>query len=235
MADFKQMHAWDLSPGEAKKAQQDLRQHIRLQPLESEPDTIGGADISYDLGSDTIYAAIVVLSYPALVPLAESLAVKTVSFPYIPGLLSFREIPPLISAWEQLPSPPDVMVMDGHGLAHPRRMGLGVHFGILTGTSTFGCAKNNLTGTFSEPTIKKGSTATIIDKEADEQIGTVVRTRTNVKPVFVSPGYAINFEQTVELTLTMAPKYRIPAATRQAHLTANQLRRNEKSAGYKEL
>ena len=137
--------------------QNELREELELSPPDHEIRTLGGADLSFDRGSDMVHAGVVVLDLATLKPLAQSLVTATISFPYIPGLLAFRELPALMEAWRQCRLKPDVLILDGHGLAHPRRMGIASHFGILADHPTVGCAKNLLTGEFDEPADEKGS------------------------------------------------------------------------------
>ncbi len=151
-------------------------------------------------------------------------------FPYVPGLLAFREMPVLLKAWNQLQIKPDVLILDGHGLAHPRRMGIATHFGIEVDHPTIGCAKNILTGTHEEPGIDKGSYARVLD--GDEMIGIALRSRTNVNPIFLSPGYKVNFEDAYSTVMQTLTKYKLPKTTRMPHRLANQLRKGETEEGY---
>jgi deoxyribonuclease V len=212
-----------LSPKDAVQLQRDLASQLRLQPLTAPVKTIGGADISYNKFSDLIYAAIVVLSFPEL-QIIETAGVRTIGkFPYIPGLLGFRELPSLMEVWDQLKTKPDVLVMDGHGTAHPRKMGVATHFGIVENWPSIGCGKTRLTGTFEPVPEKAGSSSDLIARDGSK-IGEVLRTRDRVNPVFVSPGNLITQEEATNLMLRCVTKYRIPEPTRQAHLYVNQLR-----------
>lgn len=227
------MHSADeITPQKAKEIQQQLRDKIEISALDKMPQTIGGADLSFDRGSDTVHAGIVTLALPYLNPLAWSLVTTEVNFPYIPGLLAFREIPPLMEAWKQMEHKPDVLILDGHGLAHPRRMGIATHFGIEADWPTIGCAKNILTGDYREPHSEKGSYEPI--KEQNETIGYVLRSRTNVNPVFVSPGHRVSFEDARSLVMRAVGRYKLPETTRLAHRLVNELRRGEREPGYKE-
>lgn len=227
MAHYEQLHAWDVAPKEAKQLQQELRASIRVEPLSAPVRTIAGADISFNKYSPTLYAAIVVLELPSLCVVEEVGVVAQTHFPYIPGLLSFREIPPLLQAWEKLRTTPDAIMLDGHGVAHPRRFGLACHMGLLTNTPAFGCAKSILVGTHSELPMQRGSCVPFVDKE--EVIGTVVRTKDKVKPVYVSLGHRITMEDSVALSLACYGGYRQPEPTRHAHNAVNALRRGERS------
>lgn len=219
----------NLTTKQAKEIQLELREEIEICPLRKEVRTIGGADISFNRGSDTVYAGIVTLDAGTLQPVAWSLVVDDIEFPYIPGLLAFREIPALTRAWQQLEEKPDVLIMDGHGLAHPRRMGIATHFGIREEWPTIGCAKNILTGDFEEPDIDKGSYEPI--RDGDEVIGHVLRTRRNVNPVFVSPGHKVSFDNARLLVMRSLTRFKLPETTRWAHRLVNELRRGERKPG----
>lgn len=219
-----------ITPAEAKKQQEKLRKQIEIQPLMGDVQTVAGADISFNMGSDELHAGFVVLRLPDLKVIARSLASKMVSFPYIPGLLAFREIPALIEAWNMLELKPDVVVVDGHGIAHPRRMGIATQFGIAVGKPTIGCAKNILTGKYDEPEQSRGSFSAILDK--GEKIGLVYRSRDKVKPIFISPGHKVDFEDTRNIIEQCLTGYKHPETTRQAHQAVNKLRKGELEEGY---
>jgi deoxyribonuclease V len=216
------LHSWDITPGEAIKVQQRLRNMVRLQPLARPAGTIAGADISFNKYSETVYAGIVVLSLPDL-RIIESAGVRSVArFPYVPGLLSFREAPSLLEAWEKLKTKPDVLMLDGQGIAHPRRFGIACHVGVSLDWPTIGCAKSILVGRYGELGVEAGSRAPLVDK--GEQVGVALRTKNKVSPVFVSPGHLIDLDSSVDLVLRSTTKYRLPEPTRQAHLLVNRLR-----------
>lgn len=227
------MEDWKLSPEQAIKRQQELRRLTQLEPLNQPIRVIGGADIAYDKDSDLIYAGIVLLNYESMEVLLCSSVQDKVQFPYIPGLLSFREIPAIMKAWEALPYQPDVLMMDGHGIAHPRRVGVATHFGILTACPTLGCGKTHLLGNYRSLGNKKGSRSALVDQE--EIIGHVVRTRDGVKEVWISPGYGMSLAQSVEIALHCAQGYRIPEPTRQADMLVNAIRRGERKLGLEVL
>jgi len=153
-------------------------------------------------------------------------AVKKVTFPYIPGLLSFREAPVCLAAVEKLKQKPDVFIIDGQGIAHPRRLGLAAHLGLFFDKPTIGCAKSLLTGAYEEPPLEKGDYSLLMDEKSDqpETIGAVVRTRTNVKPVFVSVGNKCRLTDAIEITLACTTKYRLPEPTRLAHQMVSKLK-----------
>ncbi|THH42070.1 deoxyribonuclease V [Neolewinella litorea] len=216
-------HPWDLSPTEAVKMQRELRDRIVLQPLEMPVRRIAGADISFNMYSDVFFAAIVVLDYTTLEVIESAYFTETVSFPYVPGLLSFREIPTLLKAWQQLKEKPDVTMVDGHGIAHPRRMGIATHFGLATGSPTLGCAKKILSGHFTPPAQEAGSTSPILDKE--EVIGYALRSKARTNPLFISPGHLLDLEGALAIARHCLGKYKLPEPTRLAHQMVNAYRR----------
>jgi deoxyribonuclease V len=242
---YEKLHAWDLKPTEAVQLQKQLRERVRIQPLTGPVNLVAGCDISFNKFSDVVYAGVIVLRLPGLEVVDRATAVTRVDFPYIPGLLSFRETPALLEAWQRLGTAPDVVMLDGQGLAHPRRFGIACHFGLLTGRPTLGCAKTVLVGKYDEPGEAAGSYSLMKDKDG-ETIGAALRTKDNVSPVYVSVGNLIDLEGAIALTLRCvkgyqtagegglfdsapAPKskYRIPEPTRLAHNMVNALRRGE--------
>ena len=212
----------NITPQQAVELQTELRQRLQIQPLTKEITTIAGADISFNKYSTTVYAGIVVMQFPSLQVIETAGVVDEATFPYVPGLLAFREVPALSKAWEKLNIKPDVLVLDGHGIAHPRCMGIAAHFGVVMNTPTLGCAKSLLTGTYVEPANEAGSVSDLISK--NELIGKVLRTKKNVKPVFISPGNLISMEQSLDISKQCVRKYRIPEPTRLAHNFVNELR-----------
>jgi deoxyribonuclease V len=236
MPAFQQLHQWDVTPKEAIEIQQRLRSMVSVAGLDKEPRLVAGCDISFDKGSDVVYAGIVVLELPALAEVGRSTTIAQAKFPYIPGLLSFRESPALLEVWEKLEVQPDLVMIDGQGYAHPRRFGIASHFGVLIDLPTVGCAKTVLVGKYEEPDAKAGSYSPLIDRE--ELVGAALRTQDGVNPVFVSVGHRINLESAIEVVLRCTTDYRIPEPTRQAHLLVNALRRGEEprklQAGHQE-
>jgi len=220
----------DISPDDAKELQDGFREEIEIKPLDKEVKTVAGVDISFDRGSDVMHAAIIVLQLPELNPIARSLISDETSFPYIPGLLAFRELPVLFNAWKQLKIKPDVLILDGHGIAHPRRMGIATHFGIETDHPTIGCAKNILTGRHGSLGDKKGQHSAL--RENGETIGIALRSRTNVNPIYISPGYKTSFDDSYSIIMKTLTKYKLPRTTRLAHQWANKLRRGEVEQGF---
>lgn len=220
----------NISIPEATIIQNGLRGKLDLAERELNISTVAGADISLNLYSTTIYAGIIILSFPELKPVAWSLVKAETRFPYVPGFLAFREVPALVKVWEQLPVKPDMLVVDGHGIAHPRRMGIAAHFGALTGQPSMGCAKNILCGKFEEPALEQGASSPIIDKQ--EQIGYAFRSKAKTLPVFVSPGNHVGMENSLQLIRRCTGKYRIPEPTRLAHELVNRFRKGELPEGY---
>ena len=219
------LHSWNVSPPEAIKIQQELRSNITIEKFDKSIEHVAGADISFDKGSNIIYAGVVVLKYPELTEVDRGLTVSRSTFPYIPGLLSFRESPAVLEAWEYLHIHPDVLLIDGHGYAHPRRFGLACHLGLLLDIPTIGCAKTVLVGRFEEPNREAGSFCPLIDR--DEIVGAALRTTGGVTPVFVTVGHLVDLESAISVVLKCCRGYRIPEPTRQAHLLVNALRRGE--------
>lgn len=229
MAQFKQLHDWNQTPREAVQLQKQLREQVRLAPLAREIKTIAGADISFNKFEPTVYAGIVVLSFPELEVIEEAGVVSETRFPYVPGLLSFRETPSVLEAWSQLKTEPDALMLDGQGLAHPRRVGIACHIGLMIERPTLGCAKSVLVGKYEEPERERGAWSQMVDK--GEVVGAAVRTKRNVQPVFVSPGHLIDLEGAIDLALRTDGGYRQPEPTRRAHLLVNALRRGEREPG----
>src|SRR5256885_6571753 len=226
MARYQQLHDWTMTPREAIELQKNLRERVRLQPLTEEIETIAGADISFNKFEATVYAGIVVLKLPTLEVVEEVGVVSETKFPYVPGLLSFREAPSVLEAWAKLKIEPDAVMFDGQGIAHPRRVGIASHVGLLINRPTLGCAKSVLVGKYEEPEKERGSWTELVDK--GEIVGAAVRTKTNVQPIYVSPGHLIDLEGALNLTLACDGGYRQPEPTRRAHLLVNAPRRGER-------
>ena len=226
MAKYKQLHDWSLTPREAVELQKSLRSQVKIAPLKKKVETIAGADISFNKFESTVYAGIVVLRLPSLELIEEVGVVSETKFPYVPGLLSFRETPSVLEAWEKLKTEPDAVMFDGQGIAHPRRVGIASHVGLLIERPTLGCAKSVLVGKYEEPAEERGSWTELIDK--GEVVGAALRTKTRVAPIYVSPGHLIDLQSAIDLTLASDGGYRQPEPTRRAHLLVNALRRGEK-------
>ncbi|MBN8820574.1 MULTISPECIES: deoxyribonuclease V [unclassified Spirosoma] len=226
MATYQPLHDWSVTPTEAVALQQQLRSQIRIEPLSVPSKTIAGCDISFNKFEETVYAGIVVLRLDTLETIDEAGVVGTAPFPYIPGLLSFREIPALLKAWQTLQTEPDVVMFDGHGTAHPRRIGIASHAGLFLDRPTFGCGKSVLVGKYDEPAPERGAWSPM--KHYGEVIGAALRTKNKVNPVYVSPGHLIDLPTAISLTLQCDGGYRIPEPTRRAHNLVNALRRGER-------
>jgi len=210
-------HPWDLSPQDAVALQQQLARHVeRCDRLDSVT-LVAGVDVS--VRGDRARAAVVVMRLPELTVVEQSVAERPVTFPYVPGLLSFREAPVILDALARLANTPQVLLVDGQGIAHPRRVGIASHLGILLDHPTVGCAKSRLTGTYADPTPERGSHSALLDGE--EMIGAVLRTRHGVKPVFVSIGHRVSLETAVDLVLRCGGGYRLPEPTRRADHVAS--------------
>lgn len=228
MAHYEQLHEWTMTPQEAVELQRNLRERVRIVPLKQRIETIAGADISFNKFSPVMYAGIVVLGLPSLEVIEEVGIVSETKFPYVPGLLSFRESPSVLEAWSKLKTEPDAVMFDGQGIAHPRRIGIASHVGLMINRPTIGCAKSVLVGKFTAPEPERGSWSEMVDK--GEVVGAAVRTKTNVQPIYVSPGHLIDLAGAIELTLACDGGYRQPEPTRRAHLLVNALRRGERAA-----
>ena len=211
-----------LNAEEAVAYQNELRQKIQIRELNKPIKTIAGADISFDKNSDILYAGIVVFKYPEMQVINTSTAISHTSFPYISGLLAFREVPALFNAWNNLYIKPDLLVLDGQGIAHERRMGIATHFGLLTNVPTIGSAKSRLYGKYTEPEDKIFAESPMYDK--GELIGVALRSKEHCKPIYISPGHNINMQQSVDVIKNCIRGYRIPEPTRQAHFLVNKIR-----------
>ncbi len=216
------LHPWRVTPQEAMRIQEDLRKKIRLLPPGKPFQTVAAGDVAYSRTEDMTYAAFLVFTYPDLTLLEKASARGCASFPYIPGLLTFREAPLLLNALLQLKTKPDLLLIEGQGIAHPRSLGIASHIGLLLDLPSIGCAKSHLTGEFEEPDPAQGSSVPLLD--GARLIGRVVRTRAGVKPVFVSPGHKMDIETSVRIVLSLCRGYRIPEPLRRAHIFVNQLR-----------
>lgn len=212
------LHAWDLSPSQARELQNQLCGSVDRANTKYKLDKIAGIDVSTSSRSATGCAAIVVLSYPSLELIDTAVFEGNISFPYIPGLLSFREAPLIIQAWNRLKTRPDIVMVDGQGIAHPRRLGIASHLGLLIDIPTIGCAKSRLTGNHTILPEKAGSYAYLTDK--DEVIGAAVRTKDGVKPLYISIGHKISLAGAIDIVLKCCRGYRLPEPTRSAHIAA---------------
>jgi deoxyribonuclease V len=222
------VHAWDVSPAEARKIQADLAARVDLtDAIALDAITlVAGIDNTYVTadGKTTAGAVVVVLNFPEMEVIETAFAWQAIAFPYVPGLLSFREAPAVLAAYADLTVGPDVVLCDGQGYAHPRRFGLASHLGVLLDRPTIGCAKSRLIGEFEEPERLFGAHTPLVDR--GEIVGAAVRTRPRHKPLFVSPGHKISVETAVEITLACCRDGAfLPEPTRLAHQLVTQERR----------
>jgi deoxyribonuclease V len=217
-------HEWNITPEQAITLQKTMASEVIFdRPLDlSKVKLIAGVDVSVknDGTRDMSQAAIVILSYPDLKPVETVLATLPTPFPYIPGLLTFREGPVLEDAFAKLQNEPDVLIFDGMGRAHPRRMGIATHMGLWVQKPTIGCGKTLFVGTYIEPNNERGAYTPLVHK--GETIGVTLRTRPNVKPVYISPGHLIDLQSSIDLVMSCTPKYRLPEPIRMAHNAAGQ-------------
>ncbi len=216
-------HPWNLSYREAVTVQEKLRGEVRVQPLdENKIKYLAAADISFSLRSPVLYAAVLLFTYPDLRLIKIEATKIEATFPYIPGLLSFREAPVLLPLFRRMEPAPDVILVDGQGIAHPRRFGLAAHIGVLLDIPSIGCAKTKLCGEYKSEPREKGEWALLTDGE--EEIGRVLCTRKNVKPIFISVGHLVDPDSAIRIVLHVSAKFRIPEPIRQAHNEVNRLR-----------
>ena len=214
------LHSWNVSPEEAVRIQCDLRSKVIRKNDFGCLKTIAGVDIAFCATSNRAFAGIVVLSFPEMEILEKRVITGTITFPYIPGLLAFREGPLIIKLFRKIDKKPDITLFDGHGLAHPLGCGIASHMGVLLDIPAVGCAKSKLTGTYNVPTDKKGSAENLYDKNR-KVIGKVLRSRAGCKPIFVSVGHKIKLITALTVTLQSCIKYRIPGPARLAHMLVN--------------
>lgn len=222
---MKREHEWNVTFKEARAIQERLRPRVKLLPLTKKIRTVAGVDISHNRFSKELYAGVVVLSYPELEILDEATAHFTTKFPYVPGFLSFREIPALLKALKKLKVKPDLLLVDGHGIAHPRRLGIATHLSLVTGIPSIGCGKSRLFGVGSEPDEEPGSVSELADPKTGEVIGLYLRTKRSAKPMIISAGNKITLTDALLIALSCLRGYRMPEPTRRAHILVNAARR----------
>lgn len=214
-----QLHRWDLTPTEAIALQQEFAPQVICEGDPGNVRLVAAADVAYiqrapPWAASTARAAVVVMSYPALEVVEQHTVEAAVRFPYVPGLLSFRETPAVALAFERVRSEPDLLLVDGHGYSHPRRFGFACHVGLLTGLPTIGVAKSRLCGEAAEPALERGSTSAL--QLDGELIGIVLRTRRRVRPLYVSTGHRIGLIEAADWVLRLAPTHRLPEPARLA-------------------
>lgn len=218
------LHDWNLTPREAIELQKQFAfEVIREDKFEKPVETVAGIDLGYDLKTGTSRAVVVVLKFPELELVESAEAIMPVQFPYVPGLLSFRETPVAIKALEKLENAPDLILCDGQGIAHPRRFGIACHIGLITNIPSVGVAKSLLVGKYESLGETRGSIAPLIHRK--EQVGVVLRTKDKVLPVYVSIGHLMSLETAVDFVLQCTPKYRLPETTRLADKMASYRKR----------
>ncbi|MBD0336486.1 MAG: deoxyribonuclease V [Cyanobacteria bacterium Co-bin13] len=213
--DIKPPEQWPTTAADAIALQHQLRPQIITQDQLPDPITyVAGVDAGFEADGTITRAAVVVLSFPDLVPMEEALVRRPTIFPYVPGLLSFREVPAVLDALAQLKTTPDLILCDGQGIAHPRRLGIASHLGLLIDRPTVGVAKSRLVGTHDPVPSEKGAWVPLLDK--GERIGAVLRSRDKVNPLYISPGHRISLETAIDYTLRCTTRYRLPETTRLA-------------------
>lgn len=222
----KRLHGWKLTVREAIQLQKELCPQVVARGRVGRPGLVAGADVAYSTRRQVMVGCVVVLSWPEMDVVEEVAVTNNVPFPYVPGLLSFREAPVLLRAFRRLRHEPDVVFIDGHGLSHPRRFGVACHLGLCLDRPVIGCAKSRLTGAYREPALSRSSESALTDAKG-EVIGAVLRSRARVKPIFVSVGHRIGLREAVRLTLACTKGFRIPEPTRQADLLAERAKREE--------
>jgi deoxyribonuclease V len=218
------LHNWNISPKEAVKVQKTLAEKVSFQKLPEKISTIAGFDISYFYKTNKMIAGVVILEYPSLKEIEKIFYTKNISFPYIPGLLSFREAPIVVELINKYSLNADINMFDGHGVAHPRGIGLASHIGVLLNIVAIGCAKKKLVGEYRLPERYKSAHSDLFYH--DHLVGKVLRTKDNVKPVFISVGNRMNLEELPDFVLSCTTKYRIPEPTRLAHLAVTNYTKN---------
>lgn len=223
-------HDWNVSPKDAVHIQNELRERVRIEPLAKPLRTIAGADVSLNLYGKDAYAGVVVFSYPGLEYVTHAVVKTRIDFPYIPGLLSFREVPALLECLAKLESEhgivPDLVMVDGQGITHPRRIGIASHLGVLTGIPTLGCAKSPLYGSYSAPGAP-GAETPVIDPKTREILGYAYLAKARTNPLIVSPGHLTDPEDALKITKFCLKAHKLPEPTRQAHELVNAFRRGE--------
>jgi deoxyribonuclease V len=219
MPNAKALHRWDVSPKEAVALQRALQGRVITHDDLGLLSRIAGIDVGFEERGRVTRAAVAVLSFPGLELVDHATARQPTCFPYVPGLLSFREVPAVLAAWEALDEQPDLLICDGQGYAHPRRFGLACHLGVWTGLPSIGVGKTRLIGEHGPVPEGRGEWCSLVDK--DEVIGAVLRTRAGVKPVYVSIGHRVTLETAVAIVMRCCTRYRLPETTRWAHRLAS--------------
>lgn len=212
-------HPWDVTPREAINIQQQLRGYVIQSDQFGTISTVAGVDVGFEEGGRVTRAAVVLLHYPTLVLREKAVARLPTRFPYVPGLLSFRELPAVLEALEQLQQLPDIFLCDGQGYAHPRRLGIASHLGVITGIAAIGVGKSRLIGSHEPVADRRGAWQPLVDKE--EVIGAVLRSRAGVKPIYVSIGHRLCLATAIRVVMSCTTRYKLPETTRLAHKYAS--------------
>nr|VFJ42584.1 MAG: Endonuclease V [Candidatus Kentron sp. DK]VFJ52788.1 MAG: Endonuclease V [Candidatus Kentron sp. DK] len=207
------------TPAEARALQERLRHRVIIRDIFGAVGSVAGVDVGFEQGGAITRAAVAVLAFPGLEPVEQAVARRETDFPYIPGLLSFREIPAIVDAVEQLGALPDMLLCDGQGIAHPRRFGIASHLGLLLDRPSIGVAKSRLVGSHGEIPQKKGGWTPLMD--GDEIIGAVLRTREGVRPLYISVGHRVSLDTAIAMVMNCITRYRLPETTRRAHRLAS--------------
>jgi deoxyribonuclease V len=222
----KELHHWDVSASDAIKIQEELRKKVVLERDFGTIAVIAGADMAVNNQSKEGYGGVIAYTFPGLVEIERRAARGQLAFPYVPGLLAFREAPILLEALNELATKPDLVILDGQGIAHPRGLGIASHIGLLLDKPTIGCAKSVLVGSFEEPGPEVGDHSFLLHN--GKAIGAVLRTRRGVKPIFISPGHRIDLTTSIEIVLKCLDGYRLPKPTREAdHFVAEEKRKHK--------
>lgn len=225
---IRQRHPWDLAPKEGMALQSRLATEIVLRDQLGPVRHVAGVDVGFEDNGATTRAAVAVLAFPSLQLETSVIARKPTCFPYVPGLLSFREVPAVLAAMEQLDVLPDLLLCDGQGIAHPRRLGIASHLGLLLDVPSIGVAKTRLVGKHDEVPDKRGAWVPL--RDVNETIGAVLRTRQGVKPLYVSPGHRIGLESAIAWVMACLTRYRLPETTRWAHRLASEKQKNPRDS-----
>jgi deoxyribonuclease V len=217
------LHDWNLTSKQAVEVQSELKRNLKFIPFKEKVEIAVGVDVSSAMGSDRMFAAAVAWNVNTGRIVEVGVESGTALFPYIPGFLAFRELPVIVRALEKIKCAADVIIVDGHGICHPRGLGIASHLGLMVDIPTIGCAKKRLVGDYEQPGMKKFDYAPLVYK--GETVGAVLRSRANVKPVFVSPGNMIDLPSSIDIVKTLAGRYRIPEPLRWAHIHCNEFRK----------
>ena len=219
---------WDLTPKEAMRLQEELRERVEMRDRFGPLRYVAGADMAFDPETNVAFAGVIVYRFPDMQEVERRMARRRLRFPYVPGLLSFRESPVLLAALARLKTDPDLLLIDGHGYAHPRRFGIACHLGVLLDAPTIGCAKSLLVGEHDEPGGRAGATAPLL--LGGERLGVALRTRERVKPIYVTVGHRVSLDSAVRLVRQCVDGFRIPKPTREADHYVRDLRRAYQAA-----